>query len=68
MITINNKSYREIRCPHCHKLICYEYIFAGRLAFTCPRCSELSTYSFKSFKTHETSGTIQDEFILKGGE
>lgn len=68
MITINNKSYREVRCSHCRKLICYEYVFAGRLAFTCARCGELTTINFKSLKTGDTHGTIQDEFTMKGGE
>ena len=47
---INGKIYREIRCKACHKLICYEYIFAGRIAFSCPRCGELNEMDFKHLK------------------
>lgn len=62
MITLNAKAYREVRCPHCRKLICYEYVFAGRLAFTCPRCGELSEVNFKHVQTKENTDTIKKDF------
>lgn len=63
MITLNNRPYREMRCKACRKLICYEYVFAGRVAFTCPRCGELNEINFKHAKTKENLATIDNEFI-----
>lgn len=62
MITLNAKAYREVRCAHCRKLICYEYVFAGRIAFTCPRCGELNEISFKHVQTKENVDTIKKDF------
>lgn len=62
MITLNEKPYRECRCKACRKLICYEYVFAGRIAFTCPRCGELNEIVFKHMKTKENVDTISTEF------
>jgi len=70
MIEINGKTYRELRCPHCRKLICNEYIFAGRIAFSCARCGETSTFTFKHLKTKPNDATMDKEFVInqKGGE
>lgn len=72
MISINNKNYRELRCKKCRKLICFEYIFAGRIAFHCPRCDELNEVDFKHLKNKENQDTIDNEFVVtlpsKGGE
>jgi phage FluMu protein Com len=72
MITINTKPYRELRCRNCHKLICYEYVFAGRIAFSCPRCGELNEYDYKHLKTKDVENTMDNEFTInslnKGGE
>lgn len=62
MITLNHRPYREMRCKACRKLICYEYVFAGRIAFTCPRCGELNEYLFKHAKTSENLATIEKDF------
>lgn len=62
MMTLNNRVYRECRCKACRKLICYEYIFAGRIAFTCPRCGELNEISFKHLQTKENTDTIKNDF------
>jgi phage FluMu protein Com len=68
MTTINEKPYRELRCYNCRKLFGYEYVFAGRLAFSCPRCSELNEFNFKHTKTAENTAIVENEFTLKGGE
>ena len=47
MIKINDKNYREIRCPQCRKLLGYEYVRTGRLAFQCPRCGELLEFDLR---------------------
>lgn len=39
--------YRELRCTACRKLICLEMIFSGRIKFICPRCNEVSVFTFK---------------------
>lgn len=65
MIKINDKTYRELRCSSCRKLIGYEYIFAGRFAFVCSRCGETSTYTFKHIRGGVNDAIIDNEFILK---
>lgn len=67
MPTINDKFYREIRCHNCRKLFGYEFIFAGRLAFACPRCSELNEFSFKHMQTKENTDTINKEYVVGEG-
>lgn len=72
MPTINDKFYREIRCKNCRKLFGYEFVFAGRLAFTCNRCSELNEFEFKHIQTKENLDILKKEFSVendqKGGE
>ena len=64
MTTINEKPYREVRCTHCRKLICYEYVFAGRIAFACPRCWELNEIEFKHLKNKENDSIVKKEFTV----
>lgn len=66
-MNINNKLYRELRCSSCRKLICYEYVYAGRLAFHCPRCGEFNELNFKHLRTPEVQDKIK-EFTHKIGE
>ena len=61
---INDKLYRELRCQKCRKLICYEYIYAGRIAFNCPRCSELTQIELKYAKTKDNVDTIDKDYTL----
>ena len=76
MATINDKFYKEIRCKNdvCRFLFGYEYIFAGRLAFHCPKCGELSEFIFKHAGTKENKDAMQEYSLknpepnLKGGE
>lgn len=68
---LQDKLYRELRCKNdkCRKLICYEYVMAGRIAYICPRCDVLSVFNFKYLKSKENIDTMDKEFdILKGGE
>ena len=44
---VNRTFYRELRCPHCHRLILKEYIFEGYILYECPRCHESTTFRFK---------------------
>ena len=69
-ITINGKQYREVRCPVCRKLICYEQILAGEIAIVCPRCDHPSTIEFK-FLDVPSNKTKLNKYIIenmKGGE
>lgn len=68
MVTINNKAYRELRCNGCRKFVLYEYIYAGRAAFQCPRCGHLNEYEFKYLPTKSNKQEIETEFSTKGGE
>lgn len=61
---IDDKFYRELRCQNCRKFVIYEYVLAGRLAFTCPRCGELSEWKFKHFKTAENVQKVDAEYII----
>lgn len=70
MIEFNGHRYRELRCKNCRKLICYEHIFAGRVAYTCPRCGELNEFVFKHLKTGDNINTMEEFSITtkpKGG-
>ena len=51
---IDRTFYRELRCPHCHRLILKEYIFEGYILYECPRCGESTTFRFK----HKHNGKI----------
>lgn len=46
---IEGKHYREIRCSNdqCKALMGYEYVIAGRVAFFCRHCGELTSFSRK---------------------
>lgn len=74
MPTFNDKFYREIRCPNCRRLLGYEFIYAGRLAFNCSRCGEFVELDFKHVQTKENIDTIKNDFSVqnpesrKGGE
>jgi len=68
MPTINDKFYREIRCNNCRKLFGYEYIYAGRQAFFCPRCNELNEFNFKHIQTKENLCIIKNEFTALNAE
>lgn len=64
-MNLNDKLYREIRCRGCKKLIAYEYVYAGRIAFSCPRCGELNEFEYKHFKGVRG---VNNYTIGKGGE
>ena len=64
MPTINDKFYREIRCPNCRRLLGYEYVYAGRNAFYCNRCGELLEIEYKHMQTKENKDTIKNEFSV----
>lgn len=67
MIEIDGKSYREIRCSCCRKLLGYEYVYAGRLLFICPRCGEKTAFEFKHLNTKANQEAIQSEFSVHNG-
>lgn len=75
MLTINGKGYRECRCKKCRKLFFYEYVFAGRIAITCPRCDELNEFNFKYLKNDDMQKRVDVEHTIdlqsndkRGGE
>ena len=59
-MNINGKIYRELRCSKCRKLICYEYVFAGRIAYHCPRCGEFTEQEFKHLNTKSVKDTMKE--------
>lgn len=40
--------WRELRCSKCRKLLCYEYIYNGRVNWRCTRCKTENTQVFKT--------------------
>lgn len=69
----NDKIYRELRCQHCRKLICYEYIYAGRIMYKCPRCNEENVFTFKHYSASAELKEFEfndksKKVNLKGGE
>lgn len=70
VIEIQGKKYRELRCNSCRKLICFEYIFAGRIAYICPRCGNTNEFILKHLPTEENKDRIKSEFTYtqEGGE
>lgn len=67
-IEINGYIYRELRCPRCRKLICYEYIHSGRIAFNCPRCGDYNKFEFTSLEKKNTKDKLNIHFKMKGGD
>jgi phage FluMu protein Com len=67
---INGKIFRELRCRVCRKLICYEYVYAGRIAYHCPRCGEYTAHTFKHLQTKNVKDTMDQYQVSakKGGE
>ena len=69
MIEINGSSYRELRCKNdsCRKLIVYERVTKGIIAYTCPNCQTISEFRFNYGKGQEViDNIIEDQ--SKGGE
>lgn len=62
MIIFGEKPYRELRCNKCRDLICYEYIFAGRIHYPCPRCGYMNVFTFSHLKTKHNKNVIKNEF------
>lgn len=67
MKVIQGKRYRELRCSYCRKLICYEYIIAGRVAYECPRCKKITTFEFQALNATDIIRKEQLEVKKKKG-
>lgn len=67
-MNINGKIYRELRCRNCRKLICYEYVYAGRIGYNCPRCGEFTEQVFKSLRTPSVEHTMSEYIIENHSE
>jgi phage FluMu protein Com len=70
MIDINGKSYKELHCSKCQKLICYQNISAGIVFYQCSRCGYANEFIFKYYKNDENVDEIKKEYQInpKGGE
>ncbi len=42
------KFYREVRCNKCRRLLLKEYVYRGRIAVKCTKCSEVVEIDFKT--------------------
>lgn len=47
---IDEKYWRELRCPRCRKMICEECIYDGWVRVECPQCKLKWTQRFKDIK------------------
>lgn len=56
-----NEFYRELRCDSCRFLICYEYVLKGYIKFTCPRCGEITVFTFKDWRKNAKNPDINVE-------
>ena len=71
---IGGKIYRELRCNGCRKFVIWEYVFAGRAYFKCPRCDKENFFEFKHLKTSDNLHDMQEfeinnkKLSPKGGE
>jgi len=78
MIEQDQKFYKEVRCTNCRALLCFEYIYSGRLMIKCRKCGEINTIQYKTkpgmIKKLQENENPDDEIILnrdvkmKGGE
>lgn len=65
MIQYDQKSYRELRCLDCRRLLGIEYIYSGRLSLRCPRCKRLNYFEFRPLKPKDKT-TIGKEVSTNG--
>jgi|WetSurMetagenome_2_1015567.scaffolds.fasta_scaffold48084_3 hypothetical protein len=71
MATINGLVVKELHCKNddCRKLLGYEKIKAGVIAFICPRCKTISIFRINYPKGLEIIDTLSDiNTEEKGGE
>lgn len=50
MIEVNSEFWKEVRCEKCRRLICYEYVFAGRIMYKCPHCNHVAKIDYRTPK------------------
>lgn len=62
MIKMRDRFLRELRCPHCHRLLGKEYIINGYLEVKCGGCSEVSFFEFKYYKNFKRKN---DKILIK---
>lgn len=65
MIDINGKTYSQVRCAQCHKLIAYQQIYAGWLAYHCPRCGDLTEVEYKFYNNESNQLAMQKKFSVQ---
>jgi len=64
MIKSQNKFWKEVRCAKCRSLLCFEYIFAGRIMIKCRKCGEMNEINYKSTKKVFEQSNNEDEMII----
>jgi len=64
MIKSNDKFWKEVRCVKCRALLCFEYIFAGRIMIKCRKCGELNEINYKTTKTEFKKANLENEMII----
>jgi phage FluMu protein Com len=72
MIKSNDKFWKEVRCAKCRSLLCFEYIFAGRIMIKCRKCGEKNEINYKSTRKVFDNQNNDNEMIIdrdkkKGG-
>jgi len=73
MLEFGGELWKEVRCPHCRALLCYENIHFGRIMHKCKKCGEVSVIRYKTpigllkklIDTNQIDGNPNNEIVLK---
>lgn len=64
MIKSEDKFWKEVRCVKCRALLCFEYIFAGRIMIKCKKCKTINEIDYKTTKKEFTKANNENEMII----
>lgn len=71
-ISVDGYNVKELRCKNdvCRKLICYENVKIGVIAYRCPNCQQISIFNMRYRQVgKEFIEKLQKQFqAKKGGE
>jgi len=73
MLDFDGELWKEVRCPKCRRLLCYENIYFGRIMHKCKHCKEVCVVRYKTepkmiqklIKSNQIDANPQNELVLK---
>lgn len=76
MLILDGEHWKEVRCPSCRTLLCYENIHFGRVMHKCRKCGQVSVIRYKTpigllkklIDSHQIDGNPNDELVLKADQ